>query len=351
MMKSPARGQLIEKWSSISVSLGLENDVLSRLRIDNMQLRPTTEELYDNILTKWAGAKKENKATLGELVKALESKGLNDVARCIKDQFYGITSGETVPDSGKVPKLIRSSQQNPVQAPISVTPEELDFIKNVTPFEVVVTRPTSAIKRVNDHYKLPKNFKGYGLIINVIEFDSPENQRVGATNDTKYMNDLWTALGYKMIKHEGHFTVRDIENIMAAFVEEIEENEDEIKSCVAFIGSHGQHGSIVLSDDSEINVYEDFIYKLTSLEVLKGKPKIFIVQACQHFPRTRKDKKGQLEMPCEDTMICFSTIPGEGSNRDVYLGTWYINCLTRVFMKNAYHMDLEEMLDEVIKFI
>lgn len=162
------------------------------------------------------------------------------------------------------------------------------------------------------------------------------------------MHDLWTGLGYKMFTPEGHINGPKFEDYLTEFISLIQDNKDEIKTCVAFIGSHGKFGKIDLSDKSEINVYDDFIYKLASLEALKGKPKFFIVQACHYFPRTRTD--GALVMPFEDTMISFSTIPGTDSNLDEYLGGWYINCLTEVFMKNAYQMDLERMLIEVLSF-
>lgn len=207
MMKCPANSLLRDNWSSVSVSLGFNDGDLSRVRM-NIGTNYSTEELYVKILTMWVGAKKKRRAALGEFVKALEIKGLNNAARCIKDQFYERTLEEA---TTKLGVASNSSQRSPV--PISATKEELDFTKNDKPFEIVVTRPNSIIIRVNDRYKLPAMFKGYALIRNVTEFNDPLNLRPGANNDTKCMGDLWTALGYKVIKHEEIIRILGLERI------------------------------------------------------------------------------------------------------------------------------------------
>ena len=48
-------------------------------------------------------------------------------------------------------------------------------------------------------------------------------------------------------------------------------------------------------------------------------------------------------------MIKFYLIPGFVANRNLYRGTWLIECLCYVFMNHAREMDLREMLDEVAR--
>jgi len=45
-----------------------------------------------------------------------------------------------------------------------------------------------------------------------------------------------------------------------------------------------------------------------------------------------------------DVLIGYSTLPGFKSNRDVYLGTWYIQAICEVFMEHAWNTDIEDML-------
>ena len=49
----------------------------------------------------------------------------------------------------------------------------------------------------------------------------------------------------------------------------------------------------------------------------------------------------------EDMLIAYATIPGYVANRDNMRGTWFIESICKVFMKNASDMDIKEMMDEV----
>ena len=48
-----------------------------------------------------------------------------------------------------------------------------------------------------------------------------------------------------------------------------------------------------------------------------------------------------------DILIGYSTLPGFASHRDVYLGTWYIQAICKVFMEHACDTDVEDMLKMV----
>lgn len=48
-----------------------------------------------------------------------------------------------------------------------------------------------------------------------------------------------------------------------------------------------------------------------------------------------------------DTIIAHSTLQGFQSHRDIYEGSWYINCLCKVFMEHAHNEDIENLLKKV----
>lgn len=48
-----------------------------------------------------------------------------------------------------------------------------------------------------------------------------------------------------------------------------------------------------------------------------------------------------------DILIGYSTLPGFASNRDKYLGTWYIQAICEIFMEHACDTDVEDMLKMV----
>lgn len=42
--------------------------------------------------------------------------------------------------------------------------------------------------------------------------------------------------------------------------------------------------------------------------------------------------------------ICYGTVPGFATNRDVEFGSWYVKELCKVFAENAHDTDLEDLM-------
>jgi caspase-like apoptosis-related cysteine protease len=64
--------------------------------------------------------------------------------------------------------------------------------------------------------------------------------------------------------------------------------------------------------------------------------------------RIQRDGSASVILPTmSDILIGYSTLPGFISNRDVYLGTWYIQAICEVFMEHAWDTDIEDMLKMV----
>ena len=75
---------------------------------------------------------------------------------------------------------------------------------------------------------------------------------------------------------------------MFAFLQEIQAKLKELStrklSGDAFIFtvlSHGSKHTIETVDEGELNLENEIMAKITKIEQLRGKPKIFIVQACR----------------------------------------------------------------------
>lgn len=237
---------------------------------------------------------------------------------------------------------------------------EVDFRNSFRPLEVAVRKPMSRMTFPDDQYRLPVGFKGYALILNITEFDDSRRARAGAKYDTEYMTNLWKQLDYQVITHDaGYYSYQQVDDILNEFKSKFTSlPPGSPVSCVIFIGSHGRFSSIETSDSREINLYRDVIYKFDAKNCpqLQGKPKIFLIQACQRFeyddatvkpPLDRREVDSTLPTPIDDAIVCFSTIPGYVANRDMYLGTWYIYCFAKVVMENAYRMDFLRMLKKV----
>lgn len=44
-----------------------------------------------------------------------------------------------------------------------------------------------------------------------------------------------------------------------------------------------------------------------------------------------------------DVFIAHSTLPGYKSHRDIFEGSWYINCLCKIFMEHAHNKHVESL--------
>ncbi|CAL8141127.1 unnamed protein product [Orchesella dallaii] len=222
--------------------------------------------------------------------------------------------------------------------------DTVDFVNSMDPLNVYITKPKSRMNFSDDHYKLSEGFKGYALVLNITEYDDRSKDRGGAKHDTEYMTKLWSSLGYEVTSREGYFTLTNVLKILDDFKSKFAQRPS--GSCVVYIASHGEFSTIQSSDHQSINLYKHVIYNFDSERCteLIGKPKIFIIQACQRF-QTDAAAPDRRQVPIDHAIVCFSTIPGYVSNRDLYLGTWYTYCLAKVFMEEAHHMPLVKMLE------
>ena len=145
---------------------------------------------------------------------------------------------------------------------------------------------------------------------------------------------------------------------------------------VVIILSHGEDGGLIYASDGREVSTEYLLRRFNndSCQPLKGKPKFFVFQACRgddvdygtipELERTdsqvcidQHDAKSfskpvttiAKDPSWEDMVILFATVPGFVANRNLYRGTWLIECLCFVFMNHAKDMDLRDMLDEVAK--
>jgi len=46
-------------------------------------------------------------------------------------------------------------------------------------------------------------------------------------------------------------------------------------------------------------------------------------------------------------LIAYATVPGFVANRNIFRGTWFVETVCDVFMRNAWNSDIRDMLDEV----
>ncbi|XP_035666920.1 caspase-2-like [Branchiostoma floridae] len=143
--------------------------------------------------------------------------------------------------------------------------------------------------------------------------------------------------------------------------------------------SHGEEGVIFGTDGVPVQLDEIFsMFDNKNCLRLKGKPKLFFIQACRgskvdkdepdgpepavkvnlkreirnllHLPEDESDGPLQDSQTTRTDMLCgYATQPGYKSFRNRENGSWFIQDITKVFMEHAKDKSLREMMQNVIE--
>ena len=201
-------------------------------------------------------------------------------------------------------------------------------------------------------YPMMTRPRGLLLIINNSNF-TPESgftSRYGSEVDVRNLDNLFKYLGFRVFVKQNLIAVK-----MMQCIEKFKNQFEKVSvdMCIVCIMSHGNNGKLVDIDGKEMNVQKDIIKQFNDFAVLKGKPKLFLLQYCRGenidlgVPVRSKRfsvKSTKTQIFLEDILIANSTVPGFASNRNTVHGSWF-------FQEDADHMDIREMFDEVANML
>ena len=247
------------------------------------------------------------------------------------------------------------------------TPEPTETITS-KPLEVKVTK-LSSYPSHSDAYKMSAHPRGQVLIINIESFqENVLSTRTGSQMDVDNLQELFTQMGFTVTTCQ-NLGYADMYHQVLNFAAKKEHSAGD--ASIVAIFSHGQHGTVSTADGRKIEtewILQQF--NNANCPALRGKPKIFLFQACrgdevdygvytevpegcragQERSRTMSDSaKPDKGLTVEDMLIAYSAIPGYVSHRDTERGTWFVECLCKVFMEQAATAHLKDMLDETAR--
>ncbi|XP_013856654.1 caspase-8 [Austrofundulus limnaeus] len=176
-----------------------------------------------------------------------------------------------------------------------------------TPVQVASSRcddaPASKKQKKDEVYELKSKPVGLCVIINNKNFhNNTQKTRNGTDKDARSLAEVFTWLGFRVLacKDQTSDRMRQVLKSFASLgagaqpqglsVEEWSEvgftaPQQDIKHGDAFfccILSHGVNGSVLGTDSKPVNIKEiTRTFKATEESALTGKPKIFLIQACQ----------------------------------------------------------------------
>uniref|UniRef100_A0A914QUZ1 Caspase-8 n=1 Tax=Panagrolaimus davidi TaxID=227884 RepID=A0A914QUZ1_9BILA len=223
-----------------------------------------------------------------------------------------------------------------------------------------------AVCRLFSHPEIYRNLsfpKGLALIINN-RFEG-KNERKGTEIDEQNIRQRFSQLGYKVFTKE-NLTAVDMLKTAKSFA-----NNDKHKfydSCVVFVLTHGIYDHFLGVDNKEVNVHEFLqCFNAENAPLLKGKPKLFFVQACRGSERdygtsypdshnqgaseqltTETPSLSPTLMPIEgDMIIAYSTPPNYVSYRRENRGSWFIESVCNIIGEYARTEEICSILTKV----
>jgi hypothetical protein len=225
-------------------------------------------------------------------------------------------------------------------------------------------------RKTSEPYKLTGKC-GALFICNSFEDDSKRDEngnpkkREGAPNEIKGLEKLFDdSLRDEFIRPTiiKDMDEKDLKEELKKFRQMLIE-----KKCGSFILVISSHGgkysnSILMNDVKEINLYRDIVYEFSDKRFpeFQGKPKIFLVSACQDFEDTEKPKSPDEDSNVQlvgsgdtirDVIIVFATAPYQVAYSGTQKGSVFIKSVVDTFTKRADKDTLKEMLDEVCEAV
>ncbi|XP_077999705.1 caspase-7-like [Glandiceps talaboti] len=265
--------------------------------------------------------------------------------------------GDNADDMGSKVELTKEVNNNELQALHDDLADETDA--RVSGNKDGTATHDILSKCLEDQYDMSHPKRGYAIIINNKEFEP--GTRMGTRNgtdvDAQRLADSFTKLGFE-IKMYKDMTIRKMKAIMQ--IQACDDHTD--KDCIAVaILSHG--------DEDEVAATDGYIPTKELIEQLRGdkcktligKPKLFFIQACRgqkydegavlHNGKDETDAAPRIQrIPLEaDFLICYSTVPGYYSWRNVGNGSWFIQSLCDVIDNHGDTMDVLRMMTRVCR--
>lgn len=228
--------------------------------------------------------------------------------------------------------------------------------------------PTFHVRRAinfyegDDYYYMLSPIRGNCLIINNIRFLDQTWDREGSEQEGRQLEHLFNQLGFE-VKHMKNRTAAEINDDFESVA--FDENNKKYDAFVAIILSHGHANNIIEGVDHSLISLDSILDKFNNenCPFLIGKPKMFFIQSC------RGDKKDQgvylqnvadaigfvpEEMPSvirlptwTDTVVCYSTIDGFASMRNILTGSWFGDALIKVFCERAHDTEFNRLISLV----
>ncbi|RWS25232.1 caspase-like protein [Leptotrombidium deliense] len=201
--------------------------------------------------------------------------------------------------------------------------------------------------------------KGLCLIFNHEDFDIIQadgnklNSRFGTEIDKNAIVSFFQEIGFIVPEPFQDMKVDEIKQTLLKYARNEDKLDYDLLAC--FILTHGNRDQLCAKDNRypSIMLYEPFLPQ--NCELLKDKPKLFFLNACQGEGYDGGFKFDACDVPIDtpeddDFFVSMSSVPGFKSWRSSATGSFYIESLIRTLRKSRIenpHEDINSIITTV----
>ena len=185
--------------------------------------------------------------------------------------------------------------------------------------------------------------RGFAVIMNNLCSDNNELIQQAASQDETNLATLFKYLGYEVEIKQG-LNKTDMTTYLQQVASRDHENYDSFVCCILSHG--GVKGNLYYGSSNDPVQFNDLIdiFNGDACETLKGKPKIFFVNACRGTKRMPPTLGAVPDTA--DFLFCYATQPGYVAYIDCH-GSRYIEEICKVITENATYASLSDMMVKV----
>lgn len=207
-------------------------------------------------------------------------------------------------------------------------------------------------------YNMKSKKRGVFFFVNIIEFKSEKNNRKGAEMDRENLITIFREMNYTIFYYEDLKREEFHELLRQLIRSEYLKHVDSFICCIQTHGNLYNNQTIMEFSDGFTMGIEEVIemFSNTNCKDLVNKPKVFFFPFCRggisdlekKIKPVETDGAPSIYVPSySDILICYGTVPGFMTHRDVGFGSWYVRELCKIIAEHACDCHLEDMLKMV----
>ncbi|XP_041356439.1 caspase-3-like [Gigantopelta aegis] len=203
-------------------------------------------------------------------------------------------------------------------------------------------------------YSMTQKPRGICLIINNVVYANPSKGRPGSEKDCKHLQATFRKILFKVIVCNN---LTD-SSIISTIKKMSTRDHSQYDSFVCCILAHGGRGTVTGVNHKRVDLEKiTSNFRVCDCPSLAGKPKVFIIQACQGSREQRGVELYQSDSISDDTplmtladgadfFMAYATEPGFKSYRNPRTGSFFINSLCKNINQYKSH-ELSQIMRKV----